>query len=79
MFTKLDKAIAAVILAVLVLATTISGHDFTVYAVPVSAALIALIPFAVYFVPNLEALDDNGPYTQLEQAATTVAQDVKTK
>jgi hypothetical protein len=57
-FTKFNKAIAAAVLVLLALLSIVFKTDLSGYGELVTSVIVALIPVAVYFVPNLKVVAD---------------------
>lgn len=55
MFTSIDKALTALVMAVLFLLNTVFGVNFGLTEVQVSTILAALLPFLVWLIPNKPA------------------------
>ena len=55
MFTQIDKALVAIIMAVLFLLNTFTGWDLGITEGTVNAIIGVLTPILVYFVPNASA------------------------
>lgn len=52
MFTTLDKALAALVMAVLSIVNLVFGWNFGISPETVSGIIAALTPLIVYMVPN---------------------------
>lgn len=52
MFTSVDKALTAIVMAVLYLLSTFAGLNFGVSEATISAIIVALTPILVWLIPN---------------------------
>jgi len=52
MFSSLDKALAALVMAILYMLNTFVGIDLGLSAETVNTIIAAVTPFIVYLVPN---------------------------
>lgn len=75
MFTKFDKAITTLVLAVLALLSLIFKTDLSGYGEAIAAVIVALMPVVVYLVPNLKVVQDGagGDAEKIVDAVTGVA------
>lgn len=56
MFTSIDKALTALVMAVLFLLNTVFGINFGLTEAQVATILTVLTPFLVWLVPNKPAV-----------------------
>jgi hypothetical protein len=52
MFTSIDKAIVALVMAVIYFLNTYLNTGITISPEAVNALVLAILPFLVYFIPN---------------------------
>lgn len=52
MFTSIDKAVGAAVMAALYLSNTLFGFDLGISPEAVNSAIIAFTPVLVYLIPN---------------------------
>lgn len=74
MFTTFDKAIAAVVGALLAVASLVFKSDLGSFGIPVTGVITALIPVLVYLIPNASAaIQDGGSLAGVEGVVGEVA------